>query len=402
MLLKESLISATSSIRSNMIRSFLTTLAIIIGTAAVIAVIGIGSSANKALEAEIDDFGPRTLYVSPGQNRRGAVTKGLIPLDIKDAYALARNKEHNWLVSPYITRNRQVKFNNANINERVRANLPIHFEVSGFDIEYGKIFSEEENLGRKRVVVLGSAVPKELKTSAKRILNNEILIAGTSYKVIGVLKEEGSTGWQNPDDELYIPLLTGSQRLFGTENLDSLSVGISKDANVDEVMMTIERILRAQHDIGPGDDNDFRINDYSQFSDLRRQATGIFTALIAGIAGISLIVGGIGVMNIMLVSVTERTREIGLRKALGATHKAIMLQFIVEAILLCVIGGCVGVFLGTSILYLFASLNDWPFAMPFSAIIGSITFSAMVGLFFGIWPARKAAKLDPAISLRYE
>ena len=402
MLFKESLISAISSIRSNIVRSFLTTLAIIIGTAAVIAVIGIGSSANKALEAEIDDFGPRTLYVSPGQNRRGAVTKGFIPLDIKDAYALAKNKDHNWMVSPYITRNRQVKFNNANINERIRANLPIHFKVSGFDIEFGKIFSEEENLGRKRVVVLGSSVPKELRTSAQRILNKEILIAGTSYKVIGVLKEEGSTGWQNPDDELYIPLLTGAQRLFGTESLDSLSVGISKDANVDEVMMTIERILRAQHDIGPGEDNDFRISDYSQFSDLRRQATGIFTALIAGIAGISLIVGGIGVMNIMLVSVTERTREIGLRKALGATHKAIMLQFIVEAILLCLIGGCIGVFLGTSILYLFASFNEWPFAMPFSAIIGSITFSAMVGLFFGIWPARKAAKLDPATSLRYE
>jgi len=402
MLFQESLISAISSIRSNLVRSFLTTLAIIIGTAAVIAVIGIGSSANKALEAEIDDFGPRTLYVSPGQNRRGAVTKGLIPLDIKDAYALAKNNDHEWMVSPYITRNRQVKYNNANINERIRANLPIHFKVSGFDIEYGRIFSEEENLGRKRVIVLGSAVPKELKTSAQAILNKEILIAGTSYKVIGILKEEGSTGWQNPDEELYIPLLTGAQRLFGTENLDSLSVGISKDTNVDEVMMTIERILRAQHDIGPGEDNDFRISDYSQFSDLRRQATGIFTALIAGIAGISLIVGGIGVMNIMLVSVTERTREIGLRKALGATHKAIMLQFIVEAILLCLIGGCIGVFLGTSILYLFASLNDWPFAMPFTAIIGSITFSAMVGLFFGIWPARKAAKLDPAISLRYE
>jgi len=402
MLFQESLISAISSIRSNLVRSFLTTLAIIIGTAAVIAVIGIGSSANKALEAEIDDFGPRTLYVSPGQNRRGAVTKGFVPLDIKDAYALAKNNDHEWMVSPYITRNRQVKYNNANINERIRANLPIHFKVSGFDIEYGRIFSEEENLGRKRVIVLGSAVPKELKTFAQAILNKEILIAGTSYKVIGVLKEEGSTGWQNPDEELYIPLLTGAQRLFGTENLDSLSVGISKDTNVDEVMMTIERILRAQHDIGPGEDNDFRISDYSQFSDLRRQATGIFTALIAGIAGISLIVGGIGVMNIMLVSVTERTREIGLRKALGATHKAIMLQFIVEAILLCLIGGCIGVFLGTSILYLFASLNDWPFAMPFTAIIGSITFSAMVGLFFGIWPARKAAKLDPAISLRYE
>jgi putative ABC transport system permease protein len=402
MLVRESLKSATISIRTNIVRSFLTALAIIIGTAAVIAVIGIGSSANKALEAQIDDFGPRTLVVSPGQNRRGAVTKGLIPLDIKDAEALQKNNDHNWMVSPYIARNRQVKFNNANINERIRANLPIHFKVRGYDIEYGRIFTEEENLGRKKVVVLGSDVPKELKTSPNRIINKEVLIAGNSYKVIGILEEEGSTGWQNPDDELYVPLLTGSQRLFGTKNLDSLNVAIEKTANVDEVMMTIERILRSQHDIGPGEDNDFRINDYSQYSDLRRQATGIFTALIAGIAGISLVVGGIGVMNIMLVSVTERTREIGLRKALGATYKAIMLQFIIEAVLLCVIGGVIGVIMGTSILYLFASFNEWPFAMPISAMIGSITFSAMVGLFFGIWPARKAANLDPATSLRYE
>jgi putative ABC transport system permease protein len=278
----------------------------------------------------------------------------------------------------------------------------MHFKVRGYNIEYGRIFTEEENLGRKKVVVLGSDVPKELKTSPTRILNKEVLIAGNSYKVIGILEEEGSTGWQNPDDELYVPLLTGSQRLFGTKNLDSLNIAIEKTANVDEIMMTIERILRSQHDIGPGEDNDFRINDYSQYSDLRRQATGIFTALIAGIAGISLVVGGIGVMNIMLVSVTERTREIGLRKALGATYKAIMLQFIIEAVLLCVIGGVIGVIMGTSILYLFASFNEWPFAMPMSAMIGSITFSAMVGLFFGIWPARKAAKLDPATSLRYE
>ena len=402
MLFKESLISALTSIRTNIVRSFLTTLAIIIGTAAVIAVIGLGSSANKALDAQIDDFGPRTLVVSPGQNRRGAVTKGLIPLDIKDAEALQKNNDHNWMVSPYIARNRQVKFNNANINERIRANLPIHFKVRGYDIEYGRIFTEEENLGRKKVVVLGSDVPKELKTSPNGILNKEVLIAGNSYKVVGILEEEGSTGWQNPDDELYVPLLTGSQRLFGTKNLDSLNVAIEKTANVDEVMMTIERILRSQHDIGPGEDNDFRINDYSQYSDLRRQATGIFTALIAGIAGISLVVGGIGVMNIMLVSVTERTREIGLRKALGATYKAIMLQFIIEAVLLCVIGGVIGVIMGTSILYLFATFNEWPFAMPISAMIGSITFSAMVGLFFGIWPARKAANLDPATSLRYE
>ena len=402
MLFKESLTSAISSIRSNAIRSFLTSLAIIIGTAAVIAVIGIGSSANKALEASIDDLGGRTLYVQPGQNRRGAVTKGFIPLDIKDAYALEKSKLHDWQISPTIRKNRQIKYNNANINERVGAYLPIHFEVRGYDLEYGRLFNEEENLGRKRVAVIGSAVPRALGSNASNILNKEILVAGTSYKVLGILKEEGSSGWQNPDEEIYIPLLTGAQRLFGTPHVDSINIGISNDTNVDEVMMSIEQILRAKHDIGPGEDNDFRISDYSQYSDLRKQATGIFTILIAGIAAISLVVGGIGVMNIMLVSVTERTREIGLRKALGATHKAIMLQFIVEAVLLCVIGGLIGVFLGTSILFLFASLNDWPFAMPISAMLGSITFSAMVGLFFGIWPARKAAKLDPATSLRYE
>jgi putative ABC transport system permease protein len=280
--------------------------------------------------------------------------------------------------------------------------LPINFKVRGFDLAHGRLFTEKENLGRKKVVVLGSKVPGELKKSVKQILNQDILVAGTSYKVVGILAEEGSTGWQNPDDDLYVPLLTASQRIFGTDRLGWINVGISNDTNVDYVMMTIEEILRQKHDIGPGGENDFRINDWSQFSDLRRQATGIFTALIAGIAGISLIVGGIGVMNIMLVSVTERTREIGLRKALGATHRSIMMQFIVEAVLLCILGGLVGVFIGTSLLYLFASFNDWPFAMPISAIFGSITFSALVGLFFGIWPARRAAQLDPAVSLRYE
>ena len=180
MVFKESLISAISSIKSNATRSILTSLAIIIGTAAVIAVIGLGSSAEKALEQSIDDLGGRTLYVSPGQNRRGAVTKGLIPLDIKDAEALAKSNEFNWRISPTITRNRQIKFNTANINERVGAYLPIHFNVRGYELEHGRLFTDEENLGRKRVVVIGSDVPGELKTNVKGILNNQILIAGVS------------------------------------------------------------------------------------------------------------------------------------------------------------------------------------------------------------------------------
>ena len=402
MLVEESIKSAVSSIKTNGVRSFLTALAIIIGTAAVITVIGIGSSAEKALEASIDDLGPRTLSIFPSQRKRGGVSSGFNPLVIKDAEALAENTEHNWMIAPAMNGNRQIKFRNSNISGNINGYLPINFKVRGFEIGQGRIFTEKENLGRKRVIIVGSKVPGELKTSARQLLNNEILVAGTSYKVIGILKEEGSTGWQNPDDDLYVPLLTASQRIFGTDRLGWINVGISNETNVDYVMMTIEQILRQKHDIGPGGDNDFRINDWSQYSDLRRQATGIFTALIAGIAGISLIVGGIGVMNIMLVSVTERTREIGLRKALGATQKSIMMQFIIEAVLLCILGGILGIIIATSLLFLFTSINDWVFSMPFSAIIGSITFSALVGLFFGIWPARRAAKLDPAVSLRYE
>ena len=402
MLVEESIKSAVSSIKTNGVRSFLTALAIIIGTAAVITVIGIGSSAEKALEASIDDLGPRTLSIFPSQRKRGGISQGFNPLVIKDAEALAENTEHNWMIAPAMNGNRQIKFGNSNISGNFNGYLPINFKVRGFEIGQGRIFTEKENLGRKRVIIVGSKVPGELKTSARQLLNNEILVAGTSYKVIGILKEEGSTGWQNPDDDLYVPLLTASQRIFGTDRLGWINVGISNETNVDYVMMTIEQILRQKHDIGPGGDNDFRINDWSQYSDLRRQATGIFTALIAGIAGISLIVGGIGVMNIMLVSVTERTREIGLRKALGATQKSIMMQFIIEAVLLCILGGILGIIIATSLLFLFTSLNDWVFSMPFSAIIGSITFSALVGLFFGIWPARRAAKLDPAVSLRYE
>ena len=402
MLVEESVQSAISSIRSNGIRSILTALAIIIGTAAVIAVIGIGSSAEKALEASIDELGPRTLSIFPSQRKRGGVSSGFNPLLIKDAEALAKNKEHNWLIAPAMSGNRQVKYLNANVSGEINGYLPVNFKVRGFDIGSGRLFTEKENLGRKKVIVLGSKVPSELNTTARQILNKEIFVAGTAYKVIGILNEEGSTGWQNPDDDFYVPLLTASQRILGTERLGWINVGISNDTNVDYVMMTIEQILRQKHDIGPGGDNDFRINDWSQYSDLRRQATSIFTALIAGIAGISLIVGGIGVMNIMLVSVTERTREIGLRKALGATQNSIMMQFIIEAILLCILGGLIGVFIGVSLLFIFTLFNDWMFSIPFSAILGSIFFSALVGLFFGIWPAKRAARLDPAVSLRYE
>ena len=234
------------------------------------------------------------------------------------------------------------------------------------------------------------------------------MINGVPYKVIGILKKEGSRGWESPDNEVYVPIMTASTRIFGTRNLRSINVKIPNDSNVEESMLYIEQILRVAHDIGPGQQNDFRINDWSQYADLRRQATSIFTALLTGIAAISLLVGGIGVMNIMLVSVAERTKEIGLRKALGATNSAILMQFIVEAILLCLLGGILGILLGMLLIYIFGVLasvfgdTTFPFYVPMYAVFGSLTFSALVGLFFGIWPAKRAARLDPAVSLRYE
>ena len=266
----------------------------------------------------------------------------------------------------------------------------------------GIFFTNRDDLARKRFVVLGSSVATELKTSSKALMGKELEVGGVRFKVIGVLNSEGSSGWSNPDEQIYIPLLTAADRVFGRNRVDSIRVEVPNIYSSEEAMISIERVLRREHDIGPGEENNFRINDWSQFSDLQRQATAIFSALIIGIAGISLLVGGIGVMNIMLVSVTERTREIGLRKALGATQQAILLQFIIEAVVLCIIGGIAGVLLGSFLYFLIALAQDWTFTIPFSAIFGSVTFSACVGLFFGICPARRAARLEPAVALRYE
>jgi putative ABC transport system permease protein len=277
-----------------------------------------------------------------------------------------------------------------------------YLSIQGYEIDQGTFFTQRDDLARKRVAIIGSSVGTELKTSSKALVGQDIDLGGVTFKIIGVTKSEGSTGWSNPDEQIYIPLLTASDRVFGRDRVDSIRVEVPNTYTPEEAMISIERVLRREHDIGPGEENNFRINDWSQFTDLQKQATAIFSALLIGIAGISLMVGGIGVMNIMLVSVTERTREIGLRKALGATQQAILLQFIIEAVTLCIIGGIIGVIFGSSLYFLVTVFQDWVFTIPFSAILGSVMFSACVGLFFGIWPARKAAQLEPAVALRYE
>ena len=401
MILQESISTAVDAIRANLMRSLLTTIAIVIGTASVIAMVGIGSSAQRAIDDSITNLSARTLTVYPSRGR-GSQTVNASPLIIKDADALIKDQEVKWRISPEIRGSKTLKFGNESISISVIGVRENYLSIQGYEVEEGLFLTERDDLARKRIAIIGSSVGTELKTSSKALIGKDIDLGGVTFKVIGVMKSEGSSGWSNPDEQIYIPLLTAADRLFGRQIVDSIRVEVPNTYSPEEAMISIERVLRREHDIGPGEENNFRINDWSQFTDLQKQATAIFSALIIGIAGISLLVGGIGVMNIMLVSVTERTREIGLRKALGATHQAILLQFLIEAVTLCIIGGVLGVVLGSGIYLLISIWQDWVFTIPFSAIFGSVTFSACVGLFFGIWPARKAARLEPAVALRYE
>ncbi|MDB9934387.1 ABC transporter permease [Gammaproteobacteria bacterium] len=401
MILQESISTAIDAIRANLMRSLLTTIAIVIGTASVIAMVGIGSGAQRAIDDSITNLSARTLSVYPSRSR-GAQTVNATPLVIKDADALIKDKEIAWRISPEIRGSKSLKYGNESISISVIGARENYLDIQGYEVVQGRFFSDRDDLARKRVAIIGSSVSTELKTSSKALLGKDIDLGGVTFEIIGVMKSEGSSGWSNPDEQIYIPLFTASDRVFGRQRVDSIRVEVPNTYSPEEAMISIERVLRREHDIGPGEENNFRINDWSQFTDLQKQATAIFSALIIGIAGISLLVGGIGVMNIMLVSVTERTREIGLRKALGATHQAILLQFIIEAVALCIIGGVAGVILGSLLYFIIAMWQDWIFTIPFSAILGSVTFSACVGLFFGIWPARKAAQLEPAVALRYE
>lgn len=405
MVIEESINSAYEAIRSNLLRSLLTALAIIIGTAAVISMIAIGSTAQNEIQKSMDSLGGKNVSVFAGQRKKRGVRSNWVPLTMDDAKALQKEREINWQVSPQMEDRKQVKFGDKNASLAINGTDGSYFTVEGLELEEGDLYTDTDSLNRNRVAVIGAEVTKELNLIENfdgSLLNKNISIGGTSFEVIGILKKKGSGGWNGPDERIFIPLLTASERVMGHERLQSIRVSVPDEVTISEAMIEIERVIRSEHDIGPGDDNDFRIIDWSEIREMQQETFAILTTMITGIASISLLVGGIGVMNIMLVSVTERTREIGLRKALGATPKTILVQFLIEAMMLCIIGGVMGVLIGSLIVISVAISQDWAFYIPISAIIGSITFSAFVGLLFGVWPARRAASLDPAVALQYE
>jgi putative ABC transport system permease protein len=404
MLLGEIIQVALGAIRANKLRSFLTALGIIIGVGAVITMVALGTGAQKAVQDRIQALGSNLLTLYPGQNFRGGIAiVDRVSLTIDDSDALSRDARHVTNVVPELTRNFQIKRANTNINVSVTGTTPDWVPVKNFELVAGRMFTSGDAQSRRRHAVLGGAIPAMLNINPVAAIGTEIQIRGIPFEVIGVLAEKGSQGsWMNPDEQILIPLQTARYRIMGTDRLRSITVKVADEDRMNLAMMEIERVLRREHKIRPGMDNDFQIRNQADILATFQQTTQTFTFLLAGIAAVSLLVGGIGIMNIMLVSVTERTREIGVRKALGATRFNILFQFLVEALVLCLAGGAIGVLFGSGGAIVLSKLAHWNTSIsPFSIVLAFV-FSSMVGLFFGIWPARRAARLDPIVALRYE
>ena len=404
MLLSEIFQVALQAIRANKLRSFLTMLGIIIGVGAVITMVALGSGAQKAVQARIQALGPTLLSVFPGASFRGGIFMDMrVSLTMDDYEALARDARYVKGVVPELTRNLQIKRGNLNQNVSIVGTTPNYTAVKNYTVVAGRMFTAGEDEGRRRYAVLGSAIPDMLNANPQAMIGQEIQIRGIPFEIVGVLAPKGSAGgFGNPDEQILIPLQTARYRIMGTDRLRSITVDAASVPQMTLTMIEIERVLRREHKIRPGAENDFQIRNQSDILATFQQTTETFTYLLAGIAAVSLLVGGIGIMNIMLVSVTERTREIGVRKALGATRFNILFQFLVEALVLCLVGGLIGILFGTLGAVGLSKLAHWNTSINVFAILIAFVFSAIVGLFFGIWPARRAASLDPIVALRYE
>ena len=401
MLFWEMILVALQSIKANFFRAILTMLGIIIGVAAVISMVALGTGAQQAINSQLDSLGGNILSVSMGWGgHRGVATDQ--KLSLKDAEAIERRVLSATAVVPETAGRIQVKLGNKNRNINIVGTSANYAEVNSYKLLYGRMFTESENAAKKRVVVLGGELPATFETDATMLIGQSLMIKGTAYKIIGIFEEKGSVGFSNTDSNAWVPLRTAQRRLTGSNKLDKIGVQISPDVPIEVAIIDVERVMRKEHQIIPGAKNDFSLGDRKMFLNMQADAAEVFSYLLAGIAGISLIVGGIGIMNIMLVTVTERTREIGIRKALGATKMNILLQFLVEAMILCIVGGLIGIALGATAATLLASLAGWSTPLSVSAVLIAFCFSAGVGLIFGLLPARKAASLDPIEALRFE
>lgn len=403
---KEIIGEAGRTLSTNKLRTGLAMLGIIIGIGSVIALISLGQSSQKAVTSQIESLGANLLTVIPGSTKVGFIQGGAgsaTTLTLADAEALKTSPRVPDVsnVSPEYTTRAQVTVGSENTNTTVTGVQDVYSIVHKVEIDNGRFISTADNNRQAKVAVLGPSAASDLFGSIEPI-GQQLRIQGQAFTIIGITVSKGGAGFANQDDIVYIPLTTAMKSVFGSTSLTTISI----EAKNSDVMVAAQDqvgyLLLSRHKLNDPSLADFSIFSQSDILDTASTVTGTFTALLSGIAAISLIVGGIGIMNIMLVTVTERTREIGLRKALGAKKQDIITQFLIEAIILTIVGGIIGMLIGIGASYLISKLINLPFAVSISAVALAMGVSGAIGILFGWYPARKAANLQPIEALRYE
>ncbi len=399
---------ATVSLKINKMRSMLTSLGIIIGVSAVIIMLAVGSGASKKIAKEMESMGSNLLMVRSASAKSGGVRMGMgtrPTLTLKDAEAIEAKVRGVLAVAPYSSQTQQVTYGNQNWSTSVGGTTQPYFMIRNYEIESGRGFIPEDNKNSTKVAILGQTVATELFGDVDPI-NKTIRIGNVPFKVVGLLKTKGSSGMgQDQDDLVFIPITTAQRKVFGTDFPGTVNMIAVKAQNDQVISMTeedITELLVNRHHIGKNQENDFEIRNLAEMQETIKSTTKTMSLLLGAIAGVSLIVGGIGIMNIMLVSVTERTKEIGIRMAIGANASDIRVQFLIESFLLSISGGLIGVaigIVGSLLMQKFAGMNV---SITLSSILLSLGFSAAIGIGFGYYPAYKASLLNPIDALRYE
>jgi len=404
---KELVQEAITTLGLNRLRTGLATLGIVIGIGSVIALVSLGQASQKAVEQQIQSLGSNLLTVQPGQVSSGSVrgaAGGATNLTYDDAKAILSSGQVSSVknVSPELSRRAQVTAGRNNTNTQILGVTPAYAEVRKVNVGSGVFISTRDLEALGRVAVLGPQVVTDLFGEGSNPVGQSVRVNSQSFRVVGVTSAKGGTGFQNQDDVVYVPLTTAQKVLFGVDYVSSISVEAVSDKLMTQAQDGVGYLLLARHKLKDPTQADFSIFSQNDILGAASQVTGTFTTLLSGIAAISLMVGGIGIMNIMLVTVTERTREIGLRKALGAKKRMIITQFLVEAIMLTVAGGGIGMVLGALISFVIAHFLSMPFGLSVGSMALAIGVSGAIGVLFGWYPARKAASLQPIEALRYE
>lgn len=403
----ETLTEAIHTLTVNKLRTTLASLGIIIGIGSVIALISLGQASQQSIQAQIQSLGANLLTVQPGGQNQGGVrgaAGGGTTLTIEDAGAIKTSPQVNTIltVSPEFSRRIQVTTGANNTNTQVVGITPDYSTVHKVTVASGNFISDRDNSGMSKVAVIGPQVETDLFGGGTSGIGQQIRIGTQTFTIIGITQSKGGTGFQNQDDIIYIPLSTAQKELFGVNYLSSISLEAKNADVMVDAQNQVGYLLLARHKLKDPTQADFFIFNQQDILNTVNQTTSTFTTLLAGVAAISLLVGGIGIMNIMLVTVTERTREIGLRKALGAKKKVIITQFLVESIILTFAGGIIGVGVGILTSYLISYFTGSLFVVFPESILLAFAVSAGIGILFGWYPAQRAANLQPIEALRYE